>query len=314
MLHVRYRRNDLSRIRFVISPVRAVTEAARALADPRWSAAGTRRPLRGSRSPAAVPLAISVLRLDPPPRDLLAPIARGEYASPTLTAEIAAIRAGWQGSPPAAVTAYLDAVRRFFDTCLADDWPRMRRHLESDLAFQSHLLVVRGIGHVLSRLHPAVGWVEDAGVDSDTTPSLVPGRDVLLMPSLFRRAPRLLSSADLPCSLLLYPSREQERFWEADDQSDDGALVELLGRARATALRGIGTGCTTTELARRMGVSLPTASIHVGMLRRAGLVSTHRHGRAVRHLLTELGSRLLETAGDQAGTAAATVPTHQQAG
>jgi DNA-binding transcriptional ArsR family regulator len=55
----------------------------------------------------------------------------------------------------------------------------------------------------------------------------------------------------------------------------------------------VGGGCTTSELARRVGVSLASASQHASVLREAGLVHTLRQGGAVLHTLTPLGAALL---------------------
>ena len=68
----------------------------------------------------------------------------------------------------------------------------------------------------------------------------------------------------------------------------------LLGRTRALVLDVIATApCTTSELARRAGVSVPSASEHATVLREADLIVTDRVGRAVIHTITPLGSRLL---------------------
>jgi DNA-binding transcriptional ArsR family regulator len=58
-------------------------------------------------------------------------------------------------------------------------------------------------------------------------------------------------------------------------------------------LRSVGAGCTTGELAARLAVSAPTASVQAGALRAAGLVDSVRQGRKVVHTLTALGSGLL---------------------
>jgi DNA-binding transcriptional ArsR family regulator len=71
------------------------------------------------------------------------------------------------------------------------------------------------------------------------------------------------------------------------------ALAALLGRTRAAALACIGSGCTTTELAIRLGVSASAASQHATVLREAGLILTRRQGSAVLHTLTPLGFSLL---------------------
>jgi DNA-binding transcriptional ArsR family regulator len=58
-------------------------------------------------------------------------------------------------------------------------------------------------------------------------------------------------------------------------------------------LRSIADGCTTTELAARVGVSVAAASQHATVLREAGLITTRRQGSAVLHSLTPLGVELL---------------------
>lgn len=72
-------------------------------------------------------------------------------------------------------------------------------------------------------------------------------------------------------------------------------LESLLGRTRAAALRVTADGSTTTELARRLGVSGAAASQHATVLRNAELITTTRRGGSVRHLITPLGLALLRT-------------------
>lgn len=69
-----------------------------------------------------------------------------------------------------------------------------------------------------------------------------------------------------------------------------------MGQTRSAILHGIGVGCTTSELARRVDVSLASASQHATVLRDAGLLSTLRQGNAVLHTLTPLGAALLRGA------------------
>lgn len=72
-------------------------------------------------------------------------------------------------------------------------------------------------------------------------------------------------------------------------------LESLLGRTRAAALRATADGSTTTELARRLGVSGAAASQHATVLRNAELITTTRRGGSVHHLITPLGLALLRT-------------------
>jgi DNA-binding transcriptional ArsR family regulator len=73
-----------------------------------------------------------------------------------------------------------------------------------------------------------------------------------------------------------------------------GRLGGLLGDTRARALGEIaGAACTTTELARRVGVSPATASHHASVLREAGLITSRRYGSTVLHRITARGAALL---------------------
>jgi len=59
------------------------------------------------------------------------------------------------------------------------------------------------------------------------------------------------------------------------------ALAALVGRKPGGGvLQSIADGCTTTELARRVGISLAAASQHASVLRGAGLIATRRQGSA----------------------------------
>ncbi len=85
---------------------------------------------------------------------------------------------------------------------------------------------------------------------------------------------------------------EQRHLW-GNPRPRGAALTALVGRNRAAVLRTIADGCSTTELADRVGISLAAASQHASVLRDAGLITTHRQGSAVLHVLTPLGVELL---------------------
>lgn len=117
------------------------------------------------------------------------------------------------------------------------------------------------------------------------------GRGLLLQPSYFcRGTPVVLRDPALP-PVLVYPITH----CEAPTVREPGgsSLAKLVGTTRSAVLHAIGDGGTTSELARRAGVSLASASQHAGVLREAGLVATLRHGNAVLHTLTPLGAALL---------------------
>jgi hypothetical protein len=126
------------------------------------------------------------------------------------------------------------------------------------------------------------------------------GRGIALVPSVFvGTVPQLHRHPADPTALpwLVLPPAE-DRFAQASlwarRRPRGAALAALVGRNRAAVLRAIATGCTTTELAGRVGISLAAASQHASVLREAGLITTHRQGSAVLHVLTPLGTELLQ--------------------
>jgi DNA-binding transcriptional ArsR family regulator len=81
-------------------------------------------------------------------------------------------------------------------------------------------------------------------------------------------------------------------LWERSGQAPD-ALSALLGRGRARLLAEMATPLSTTELARRTGITAGGVSQHLTTLRAAGLVVTHRQGRALLNTRTAVAEALL---------------------
>ncbi|MFF7751928.1 hypothetical protein ACFZCP_22345 [Streptomyces sp. NPDC007971] len=177
-----------------------------------------------------------------------------------------------------------EPARAFFQDCLMGDWPRIRTVLESDVALRAHHLAAYGVRHVVDRL-PGL-TVRDArdGIEGGAG-------GLVLVPSVFRSTRVLL--ANRTGTVITYPASGHRSLWDRDEVVAPTRLGALLGRGRAAALLNIGDGCGTGDLADRLGVSAGTASVHVAALRNGGLVATHRVGKAVRHVLTPIGSALI---------------------
>jgi DNA-binding transcriptional ArsR family regulator len=212
-----------------------------------------------------------------------------------------------------------ELVRRFDDYhqhAVGPYWDAMRRHLEAEAAHRARIMAEGGVDRLLATLHPGVRWRPprlDIGPSARTgcpggngqrgvQPRFhVPdGRSLVLVPAVFDlHEPYLLwSTADetLPY-VLLYPALrdidDARSLWSAPGPSHR-ALEMLVGRTRARALEAIADTCTTSELAQRIGVSPPTASHHVSVLREAGLIASHRTGSNVLHYVTARGAALLQ--------------------
>lgn len=192
------------------------------------------------------------------------------------------------------------ALQRYHDTAIAPLWPRIRARIEADRAARGRALLDGGADHLLASLPPMLRWrapvlEADYPVDRDLH---LGGRGLLLMPSYFcRRTPVTFHNPDLT-PVLVYPVEHP-----APPAPPERSLGRLVGHTRSAILRGVGIGCTTSELARRADVSLASASQHATVLRDAGLLVTLRQGNAVLHTLTPLGAALLR-GGRPAGASA----------
>lgn len=125
------------------------------------------------------------------------------------------------------------------------------------------------------------------------------GRGLVIAPTVFLwKDPALLwdSQDETSAPTLAIPTigdaETGAALWGAA-QAADQSLAALLGRTRAAALKVAAEGCGTTELARRLNVSIAAASEHATVLRNANLITTSRRGKSVVHTVTPLGAELL---------------------
>jgi DNA-binding transcriptional ArsR family regulator len=183
-------------------------------------------------------------------------------------------------------------------------WPRIRASLHAEQAARRRTLAAEGPGALLASLQgPLIRWrppvleiLRPGQVEME-----LGGRGIALVPSVFvGRAPSLHENPndddEMPRLILPAEGAGRARLWAASRGlagSRGSALAALVGRNRAAVLQSIADGCTTTELARRVGISLAAASQHASVLRKAGLIATRRQGSAVLHVLTPLGAELL---------------------
>ena len=181
-------------------------------------------------------------------------------------------------------------------------WTRIQACLHAEHVARLRTLAAGGPDRLLASLQsPWVRWrppVLEVLVPTDYDVPLN-GRGIALVPSVFvGQIPGLHQNPNDPSSvpwLVLPPAdsrMKQGHLW-GNPRPRGAALAALVGRNRAAVLRSIAEGCSTTELADRVGISLAAASQHASVLRDAGLITTHRQGSAVLHLLTPLGAELL---------------------
>lgn len=184
------------------------------------------------------------------------------------------------------------ALRAAHEAIIAPDEHRIRASFEADLAWRRMNLAERGAGAALAGVYPGSRWSGttleiDVPEDSTHAPS---GRGLTLVPSAFWTGRPMIGRHPDGSMLLLYPSLTPLPL--VDPRPED-TLSALLGRTRAGILELLVEHRTTTEIARKTGISVASASAHAKTLRGAGLVVTRRTGKAVSHVATPLGLGLL---------------------
>ena len=90
----------------------------------------------------------------------------------------------------------------------------------------------------------------------------------------------------------IYPARGIGTLWESGPTTPE-ALAALVGKTRAALLTALDAPRSTTEIARRLGVSAGGASQHLGVLKDGGLVVGRRDGRSVLYVRTQLADALV---------------------
>jgi DNA-binding transcriptional ArsR family regulator len=177
----------------------------------------------------------------------------------------------------------------------------MRQALRAEMLDRAVQVNREGLRAVIPRLHPSATSVGDTitvesavAVEADCSDGLI------LVPSLFITDRVQCTTSAHWSPAICYPATGRY-LWEAP--ATPRSLDRLLGATRSKILAVLTTPLQTTVVADLVGVTAPTASEHLTVLRDAGLIDSSRAGRTVTHELTGAGRALLEAAPppDQAG-------------
>ncbi|GAA3143020.1 winged helix-turn-helix domain-containing protein [Streptomyces rameus] len=198
------------------------------------------------------------------------------------------------------LTGVVRALGTYFDTLLRPHLPRIRALVGADVSLRSQALLAGGVQGLLESMAPYATW-RDPVLEVDYPVSrdvCLRGRGLLLVPSFFCWGrPTAPADPDLPPTLV-YPVAKPP--WQPD-RGDRRCASRLLGRTRAAILeavagRGRADGCTSTDIARAVGIAQSSITYQMGVLRDGGLVSSRRSGKYVVHAVTPLGLRILDGA------------------
>ncbi|MFI6595453.1 DUF5937 family protein [Nonomuraea sp. NPDC050536] len=319
MLTLTFSAYDLSSIHFAYSPLREAVYSFRTLLRPAGRALHLpwMKEVRGKL--AGLDLGPLVdLQADPTGYipDFLTPSPSTPL--PDLEVELATFRA----TPPEVVRANLDtlagpraptvrelydepgegmarlaaAIERYWETAVAPHWPRMRALLEGDLVYRSRQLAARGPEGLFAGMHTAVRW-QDMRLCLEERPAVysraLGGEGLLLVPSIFVW-PRVSYRTEAPSRpVIAYPARGVATLWERGTAPAPDALSAVIGRSRVLLLVELESPASTTELARRTGLSPGSVSEQLTLLKEAGFVTPHRVGRSVLYARTPRAEAVL---------------------
>ncbi|MDP4512075.1 ArsR/SmtB family transcription factor [Nonomuraea turcica] len=198
-----------------------------------------------------------------------------------------------------AITGLASLAARYCQTAFASHRTTMEHALGRERARLTRLLGDHGVEAMLAALGPRMRWrppILEADYAAGQYEIQLRGRGLTLIPSYFcRYTPVALADPSLPPVLIFPAPRRTPASDPGPNPGPDDGLPDLLGTTRARILRCVAatTGCTTSELARRTGTSLSSASAHAQVLHRTGLITSTRHANMVIHQITRLGSDLI---------------------
>ncbi|MGR6317331.1 winged helix-turn-helix domain-containing protein [Micromonospora soli] len=212
--------------------------------------------------------------------------------------------AGLARGEPEVLRHLTDSMTHYQAFAITPYWSRIQAAVEADRARRARAMLADGPEGLLASLRPGMRWADGVleVLDYPDTRELhLDGRGLLLVPSFFcARIPVALLDPTLP-PVLVYPVDRLGGLAPGPGSAAAGdpdaareALAALLGRTRAAVLVAADDGCTTGEMARRLGISPAAASQHTSVLRNAGLLVSHRDRNTVLHTLTPLGRAVLD--------------------
>ncbi|MGY1503366.1 hypothetical protein ACW4TU_43515 [Streptomyces sp. QTS52] len=172
---------------------------------------------------------------------------------------------------------------------------RIQERLHAERVRHAHTLFHARTDGMLAGPGPTIHWRPPV-LEIDPHPEhrdvRLDGQGLLLIPSCFCwHAPIAVADSGLP-PVLLDPLHHLPA---TIPHAESPPLHVLLGTTRPAIPRACATGSTTTEAARRAGVTPTTVAITPPYCATPALITSHRHANTVPHPLTPLGAALLRT-------------------
>ncbi|MFF4342600.1 ArsR/SmtB family transcription factor [Kitasatospora sp. NPDC001540] len=201
--------------------------------------------------------------------------------------------------PAALVAEVADALDAYWTHVLEPGWwPRARSVLHADIVHRSRMLAERGAAGLFADLDHRLRWSDGVlTIDRDWGDGdldvAVDRRGLALLPTCFARGALTAIGPDLTPSITYLARGQGNLSGPPDPPPAPHALEQLLGPPKARLLALLQEPASTTELARRLGVTPGAVSQHLAVLHATRLVTRARHGRLVLYARSPLADRLL---------------------
>ena len=189
-----------------------------------------------------------------------------------------------------------DAWTDLWDALLAPVWPQLDRILRADIAVRGRRIATDGIAAMAGALHESVTWHGDAmrvrmRLHSEVVDCR--GSGLVLVPSVMSSHRCAVLTEPPAQPTLFYPAQGVTATWARDAAEASRSLGALLSPMRAEILLTAHDPRTTSQVAADCGLAVSTASHHLTVLRGSGLIASERAGARVMHVRTPLGEALV---------------------
>lgn len=176
-------------------------------------------------------------------------------------------------------------------------WRDICRTSSASIRQLNYIISVNGASHAFEVMRVAYSYtlLSKSAIDLFMIDNVVPkgAESIRIIPSaLWLFEPVLIFSQRGRQICVIYPAGRPLCNSEPAKHHSH-ALEQLIGATRAAVLDSLTSPINTTDLARKLSVSVPAASRHTTVLRRAGLISSIRRGQSLQHYPTSLGINLV---------------------
>jgi DNA-binding transcriptional ArsR family regulator len=197
---------------------------------------------------------------------------------------------------PGMLTELTNTMRTCYHLAITPHQRAIAAAVERDRQLRTRALASGGVEGLLASLRPMMSWSSgELRIPTHRDQELhLNGRGLLLIPSYFCLiGPVTMFDPTLP-PVVVYSVAKPPDALPAGLLPEPDALAALIGATRVLVLETIcGRPMSTTDIARRIGISAGTASEHTTVMRQAGLITSNRERNRMLHQVTPLGQALL---------------------